>query len=94
MDSQNKISSNTIESVVDLTLEEAYNKSEWVSVPLEELERRLNSGEQGEYWGINNGRLEYVTFMPVSGTQWKLIMRTDFFGSFSKTFYSLSIRVK
>ena len=31
--------------------------------------------------------------MPIEGTPWKIVMRTDFFGSFNNTFYSLAIKL-
>ncbi|WP_215697767.1 hybrid sensor histidine kinase/response regulator [Clostridium sp. MCC353] len=93
LDSGNQISANPDQELVGKTLEEAYGKSKWVSVRYEQLDENLKSGRAGEYWGVNNDRLEYVTYMPISGTPWKLVMRTDFFGSFRSTFISLAVKV-
>ena len=93
VDSRNIISANPDAAMVDKTLEEAYSRSKWVSLPYAQLDGNLTAGVSGGYWGINNRRLEYVTYMPISGTPWKLVMRTDFFGSFRSTFYSLGIKL-
>ena len=93
IDSKNTISSNPESDIVGNTLKEAYGKSKWVSVSLDDLDKNLNDGKSGDYWGFNNGRLEYVDYMPIEGTPWKIVMRTDFFGSFNNTFYSLAIKL-
>lgn len=93
VDSKNNVSANLETSIVGNSLEEAYGKSKWVSISFDDLEKNLNKGKSGDYWGINNGRLEYVDYMPIEGTPWKIVMRTDFFGSFNNTFYSLAIKL-
>ena len=93
VDSKNNVSANPETSIVGNSLEEAYGKSKWVSISFDDLEKNLNKGKSGDYWGINNGRLEYVDYMPIEGTPWKIVMRTDFFGSFNNTFYSLAIKL-
>lgn len=92
LDSRNVISANSQPFLYNKRIEEAYAESLWVSIPVEELKQALNEGKSGSYWGINNNRLEYITYKPVKGTSWKLIMRTDFFGSFRNTFYSLGLK--
>lgn len=92
LDSRNVISANPQPFLYNKRIEEAYAESLWVSIPVEELKQALNEGKSGSYWGINNNRLEYITYKPVKGTSWKLIMRTDFFGSFRNTFYSLGLK--
>lgn len=93
VDSRHKISANADTSLINADLAEAYAKSRWVSIPLAELERNLTAQRAGSYWGINNARLEYVRYMPVQGTSWSLIMRTDFFGSFKNAFGSLAVKL-
>lgn len=93
LDSKNRISANTNQSLIGKNLEEAYSRSLWASISLEDLGQRLHRKETGSYWGINNNRLEYIVYTPVEGTPWKLIMRTNFFGSFQNAFFSLAIKV-
>lgn len=92
-DSQNKISANPDKNLVDMTLKDAYKQSGWASISFEDLTKELNEGKTGDYWGINNNRVEYVQYMPVEGSSWKLVMRIDFFGSFKSTYYSLAIKL-
>lgn len=93
VDSRHKISANPDTSLIGADLSAAYAKSRWVSVPLSELERDLSARRSGSYWGINNARLEYIRYMPIQGTPWSLIMRTDFFGSFQSAFLSLAVKL-
>lgn len=92
LSSNNEIMAEYDESLLGTEFSDLVNDSIYISEPKKELIDSVEQGEIGNYWTIQNGKLLYVSYVPIEHTPWKLLISIDAISSNKMVFLVLILK--
>lgn len=90
--SDNTIMADRDTDLLDKPFKSLVNNSPWSSQDTEEIIRKVEAGQAGSYWALDNWRLLLVQYYPIKPTNWKLLTAVDAISSSKPIFYAFLIK--
>lgn len=90
--SDKKIMAEKEDELLGVDMLTVLNNSSALSIDSKKIMDSVHSSNAGNYWTIDNGRLLYVSFVPVARTPWTLITSVDILEYSRETFIALALK--